>query len=199
MLDVLDRSHPRGTLLQNELRYNVLKMERELGSTISLLNFNRSFKRTVLEYSASHLRRLSLSKESPELTAGIAARFGMFQLVEKGYASMLPAGSACAVVVGPTSFSVLGELIDGTRVLLYSGEIEHIDVISNDEGAGVHVLTQIQRVPWALYAVERPAKLVVTSVSVPIRQLMALPETAAWEVGTEQCLKRRQNDFLFDR
>ena len=142
ILDLLASSEPPGVILQNELRHRVLRAERDSGSAISLFNFNRSFNRTILEYSASHLSRFTLDvKDSAELTGGIAARFGIWQLVEKGYVSALPDARACAVVVGDKSFSVLGTLVDRTRALLYSGEIEQINFVSSGDVRGTEWTT----------------------------------------------------------
>src|SRR5882757_3056480 len=132
ILDVLARSEPPSVILENELRYKVLRMERASGSAISMFDFYRSFNRTIQEYSVSHLRRftMDIKDNSAEFTGGIAARFAIWQLVEKGYVSALPKPDECAVAVGRTSFSVLGTLVKGTKSLIYSGDIGQIGFVT---------------------------------------------------------------------
>jgi len=200
ILDVLDRSAPPGLILLNELRHTVLRMERQSGSDIAVFDFNRSFNRTVLQFGAPHFHQIFLDvKESDALTAGIVARFGVWQVVEKGYVSALPDSHACAVVIGRDTFSVLATLVDRTRALIYSGEVERIGMVSSDGIPDAQALHQVGGVPWALYGVNHDQKLVGVTGAISVRQLNPLPDAAVWEDGTEQCLKRRQNDFLFDR
>ena len=194
ILNLLTHSEPPGLMLQIELRHRVLRAERESGSAISPFDFNRSFNRTIEEYSASHLRRFTLNVRdtSVDLTVGIVARFGIWQLVEKGYVSALPASDACSVVVGKSSFCILGTLVDRARALICSSQIGQVDLVSSRHMLDAETLHEIRRVPWALYRVDDDDKLVSTTASVPVRELKSLPELAVCEDGTVQCLKHDQ-------
>ena len=201
ILGALACSKPPGLILQNELRHTVLRMEREAGTASALIDFNRSFNRTISDYGAPHFSQFILSvKDNAELTAGIAARFGMWQLVEKGYVSELPSTDECAVVVGNSSFSVLATLVGRTSALLYSGEFERVGLVSIDEPITLDAaaLRQLSKVQWTLYRVGDGQKLTRMAGDIPVRELNSLPEVAVREDGTEQCLKRRQNHYLFD-
>jgi hypothetical protein len=197
ILDVIGQDGPPGVMLYNELRAKVRALERNAGSTSKVWNFNRSFNRTILEFGAPLQHFTLRGYTDTGLVAGIAAREGIWQLIERGYLSRLPAPEECSVVLGVESFSVLGALTKGTRALLYYQGLVGIELVSSREKVTAEELREISTVPWELYHVDDDQRLVHIPSDAPISKLKSLPETALWGNGVEQYLKRRNSDFLF--
>ena len=197
ILEVMGQDNPPGVMLYNELRAKVRALERNAGSGSTPWNFNRSFNRTILKFGAP-LRYFTLRGHTDTgLTAGIAARYGIWQLTERGYISRLPTPEECSVVLELESFSVLCALANGTRALLYYQGLVGIELVSSRDKVTAEELRGISMVPWELYRVDDDQRLIHIPPDAPISKLRSLPETALWTNGAEQCLKRRNGDFLF--
>ena len=194
MLEVMAQAGSERVILYNELRYKVFALERQRGSEIAPQHFIRSFQRTILRFGAP-MRHFTLHAEEG-LTAGVAARHGIWQLIERGYLSSLPTLEECSVVVGLSSVSILSTLVGGTRALLHEGITAGIRLVSPDHRIRSEGIRQVSTVPWALYEVGGNARLRPISADKPVRELGNLPNVAVWADGKEQGLKRSETDAL---
>ena len=194
MLEVIANDAAAGVILHNELRCKVFALERQRGSPITPENFIRSFKRTIGKFGAP-MRHFTLQAEQG-LTAGIAARHGIWELIERGYLSSLPAAEECSVVVGLSSFSILGTLVSGTRSLLYKSDTVGIQLVSADPHIRLEGLRQVSTVPWALYEVTAERRLSPISPNKPVRELRLVPNAAIWADGKEQRLERSDWEWM---
>lgn len=151
VLDLLVLSQPTGVALLNELCCRYLEAEASFGSS-GKADRRKSFNRTVLSgFTGVEVHHLADKRYIyEELTAGIFARWAVWQLLDQKYLSGTPRPKEMIVAVGKdarAAFSVLKG--DQLAVIGQATFIKDIVVLGNRE-LDFSDFNKLSEIPWAL-------------------------------------------------
>jgi hypothetical protein len=174
VLELLAQSHPTGVTLLNELCCRYLEAEASPG-TSGKADRRKSFSRTILSgvpgLEVHYLADRRYVYE--ELTAGIFARWAVWELLDQKYLSGIPAPKEMIIAVGKdacAAFSVLKR--DQLAVIGPATFMKEIVVLGNREldSSDFHKLSEI---PWTLWCFT--GKSVTNDPCFPVVKLDRLP------------------------
>ncbi|WP_126925067.1 hypothetical protein [Rhizobium vallis] len=152
VLDLLVRSQPTGVALLNELCCRYLEAEASPGNS-GKADRRKSFKRTVLSgFTGLEVHHLADNRYIyEELTAGIFARWAIWELLDQKYLSGIPRPKEMIVAVGKdacAAFSVLKE--NQLAVIGPATFMKDIVVLGNRE-LEISDFHKLSEIPWALW------------------------------------------------
>lgn len=174
IIDFLDVHDPLGIATLNELRVRSMWRDGKVVDPRTHADQKKSFNRTVFVHGAP-LESIDLLKSCSELlTAGIFARWTVWELVERGYLSTIPQGfgfelimgrDACTGIVRPTtcSFAVVGTSCILRNLWLVANEL------TDDR------IATMSSVPWTIHGIGQFGNTEVIDGSKPIWELNRLP------------------------
>ncbi|ODR88853.1 hypothetical protein [Sinorhizobium alkalisoli] len=174
VLDLLVQSHPTGVALLNELCCRYLEAEASPGSS-GKADRRKSFNRTVLSgFTGLEVHYLADKRYIyEELTAGIFARWMVWELLDQKYLSGIPRPKEMIVAVGKdacAAFSVLKG--DQLAVIGPATFMKDIVVLGNRE-LDFSDFYKLSEIPWALWCFTEGG--VTSDPYFPVGKLARLP------------------------
>ena len=174
ILDMLFQSQPTGVALLNELCCRYLEAEASSGSS-GKADRRKSFNRTVLSgFTGLEVHYLADKQYIyEELTAGIFARWAVWELLDQKYLSGFPRPKEMIVAVGRdacAAFSILKR--DQLAVIGPATFMKNIVVLGNRE-LDISDFYKLSEIPWALWCFT--AGGITNDPRFPVAKLARLP------------------------
>lgn len=174
VLDMLGQSQPTGVALLNELCCRYIDAETSPGSS-GKADRRKSFNRTVLSgFTGLEVNYLADKQYIyEELTAGIFARWAVWELLDQKYLSGFPRPEEVIVAVGKdacAAFSVLkGDLLAVIGPAIFMKDI----VVLGNRGLEHSDFHKQAEIPWALWCFTEGS--VTSDPHIPVSKLARLP------------------------
>ena len=174
VLDMLGQSQPTGVALLNELCCRYIDAETSPGSS-GKADRRKSFNRTVLSgFTGLEVNYLADKQYIyEELTAGIFARWAVWELLDQKYLSGFPRPEEVIVAVGKdacAAFSVLkGDLLAVIGPAIFMKDI----VVLGNRGLEHSDFHKLAEIPWALWCFTEGS--VTSDPHIPVSKLARLP------------------------
>lgn len=174
VLDMLGQSQPTGVALLNELCCRYIDAETSPGSS-GKADRRKSFNRTVLSgFTGLEVNYLADKQYIyEELTAGIFARWAVWELLDQKYLSGFPRPEEVIVAVGKdacAAFSVLkGDLLAVIGPAIFMKDI----VVLGNRGLEHSDFHKLAEIPWALWCFTEGG--VTSDPHIPVSKLARLP------------------------
>jgi len=197
ILEILGESNPSGFSLLNELRARCATLDKVGHVDTRRANHRRAFNRTVLS-NFEQLRVLRLAWRyrgfDPRLTAGIFARWAVWELLDHGYLSSPPRSEELIITIGRDACSAFTNLKDG-RFAIVGTAILHSDlIVVGTHEINENVLDDLCQTSWVIVS-SSDGKLSRIQNEFPLVDLEVLPQGIIFENGQEVSTAKRKSMF----
>lgn len=173
MLDMLAQSQPPGVALLNELCCRYLEAEPPRGRS-GRADRRKSFNRTVLSGYVVEVHHLADKQFIyGELTAGIFARWAIWELLDQKYLSAIPRPEEMIVAVGKDACAAFSVLKGGQLAVIGPATFMKDIVVLGNRELNFSDFYKLSEIPWALWCFAEDG--VTKDPHCPVVKLSPLP------------------------